>query len=228
MNYESISQMALYRLERIGSMAFSTFTTIKNTYLCAKHLAENNVEGCYIECGVANGSQVGAMCLALEDAHRTRAVHLFDSFEGIPYAGPNDADQPGIGPFVMDQNKPLRERLVSSGVSGSSQDAVEKRLYLWGFSKNLHYHKGWFQDTLPAQVPEEPIALLRLDGDLYESTECCLTHLADRVVKGGIIIIDDYALPGCRKAVDEYLAAHSLNPTIESVPESTVKWWFVL
>ena len=230
LNYTAIPDTINEHLKRIGERAFSTFTTVQNTYLCACALLDDSVPGCFIECGIANGSQIGAMCCALYYKHERRTLHLFDSFQGIPYAGPNDADQPGFGHIIADQNKPLRERLVSTGVSGNSVAGVKSHMDMWGFSSlegHMIYHEGWFQDTLPGQVPDEPIALLRLDGDLYESTEVCLAHLADRVARGSIIIIDDYALPGCRKAVDEYLAKRGLNPTIESVPESTVKWWRV-
>ena len=67
--------------------------------------------------------------------------------------------------------------------------------------------KGWFQDTLPEYKGNVgKIALLRLDGDWYESTRCCLENLYGNVVAGGWVIADDYQLPGCRRAVDEFLA----------------------
>jgi O-methyltransferase len=71
----------------------------------------------------------------------------------------------------------------------------------------LVYHKGWFQNTLPTDAPQlfdRGIALLRLDGDLYESTKVCLRYLHPLVAEGGYVIVDDYALTGCRKAVTEY------------------------
>ena len=72
---------------------------------------------------------------------------------------------------------------------------------------SVHIVKGWFQDTLPAFKDEiGPIAILRLDGDWYESTKCCLEHLYEQVVPGGYVIIDDYGCwGGCRIATDEFL-----------------------
>jgi asparagine synthase (glutamine-hydrolysing) len=64
--------------------------------------------------------------------------------------------------------------------------------------------EGLFEDTL--QI-EEPVALAHLDGDWYESVSCCLARIAPRLVRGGVLVIDDYdAWSGCRRAVDEYFA----------------------
>jgi hypothetical protein len=68
---------------------------------------------------------------------------------------------------------------------------------------NVNFVKGWFQHTVPVNEVEE-ISILRLDGDLYESTLVCLQHLYPKVVTGGAVIIDDYALTGCRLAVEHY------------------------
>ena len=79
-------------------------------------------------------------------------------------------------------------------------------------SEAVHLVQGWFEDTIP-QVKERmgPIALLHLDGDLYQSTKTCLEELYPAVVSGGFVVIDDYGdWKGCRKAVEEYFAAHGI------------------
>ena len=81
--------------------------------------------------------------------------------------------------------------------------------YIAGYPSGLtHFHAGWFQETLRA-LPAGfgAIALLRIDGDWYESTKICLDVLFPKVVSGGIVVIDDYGKwSGCREAVDEFLA----------------------
>lgn len=203
-DYDSVPLQAI---RPMMEHAYATEMGCKHTYLCAKRVS--NLPGVIVECGVANGAQVGIMAKALNNP--SRAFHLFDSFEGIPMAGPKDADQPGIGAFQHDPNVPEEDRLVSSGVSVASVEKVRANLSAWGSPGTFQYHKGWFQHTLPALMDFPPIALLRLDGDLYESTMVCLEHLYPKVVPGGIIIIDDYGLIGCRKAVHEYMDAHGIE-----------------
>ena len=72
--------------------------------------------------------------------------------------------------------------------------------------KLAHFHVGWFQNTVPVDAGKlGPIALLRLDGDWYDSTKVCLEHLYPLLSRGGIVIMDDYwAWEGCLKATDEY------------------------
>ena len=73
------------------------------------------------------------------------------------------------------------------------------------------YHPGWFHETV-ASMMQTPIAVLRLDGDLYESTKVCLEHLLPLVSPGGWVIIDDFDLSGARKAVLE-IAGGRMGPT---------------
>jgi hypothetical protein len=74
-------------------------------------------------------------------------------------------------------------------------------------AKRFELIEGWFKETLAGFTPEEPIAVLRLDGDWYDSTMQCLTALYPHVVPGGLIIIDDYfAWDGCSRAVHDYLS----------------------
>ena len=86
---------------------YSTWQTIELTYQCAKHCVDNNIPGHFVECGVAAGNNLAAMAVA------GRHAFGYDSFEGIPWAGPNDKEQPGVG--SIDESK--RGILESSGVT---------------------------------------------------------------------------------------------------------------
>ena len=186
-------------LESISSFAYSFKQTIQHTYDCAIQMS--NAEGDFVECGVGAGAQISAMAYACPN----KIIHAYDSYEGIPLAGEFDAQQPGIGEIVFhDKFAPISERLVSSGVTVHSVENVISNIQSVGLStSNIRFHKGWFQNTIPENKIEK-ISLLRLDGDLYESTYVCLEHLYDKVIKGGIVIIDDYALEGCRSAINDY------------------------
>lgn len=181
-------------LEVIGQRALSTSHTLNATYGIAKMLIEEDIPGDFVECGVFAGSQVAAMAKAMLDAGDVaRRVHLFDSFQGIPAGGEHDATW-----------------THPAGTSACSRDAVRAHMREWGVPEDfLVWHPGWFQDTVPVANIER-IALLRLDGDLYESTLVCMEHLYPRVTPGGWVIVDDYGLPGCRKAVNQFLGSEPI------------------
>jgi hypothetical protein len=172
-------------LNKYAELALSTRETVYNTYELA--LKCKDIEGDFVECGVFAGSQLAAMRLA-----DPRTIHAFDSFEGIPAAGVEDGDE----------GKQIEFK------SACSLELVKEYMDMWGI-EGIVYHKGWFKDTVPEY--EGKIALLRLDGDLYSSTKVCLEYLYPKLAKGGYLIIDDYQLPGCKKAVDEYLGKQEWN-----------------
>ena len=95
---------------------------------------------------------------------------------------------------------------VASNVSGDDPDRVQ-------------ILKGWFSDTLP-KAPIEEIALLRLDGDLYDSTMDALNVLYDKVSIGGYIYVDDYgSFAGCKLAIDEFRHNRNITDTMNLVME---------
>jgi O-methyltransferase len=181
------------------------------------------IQGDVVECGVWNGGCVGLMGLAnLKEPGPKRKFHLFDSFEGLPQPSLRDID-------VIDNFKKMHPGLDLRGESGSqlipigacvgnSQSSVEKLLvqYLGLNRGDLVFHVGWFQDTIPnAAQTIKDIALLRLDGDWYESTKVCIDGLYHKVVKGGYVIIDDYGtFTGCRKAVDDFFETMGNRPNM--------------
>lgn len=173
---------------------YSTWQTIELSYQCAKWTIDNGIQGDFVECGVACGNNLAAMCLA--GGHGIG----FDSFEGIPWAGEHDTEQPGIGRKDVSKHGILE----SSGVTVHDIEDVKKNFERWGLT-NYELVKGWFQDTV-IHDDRRPylISVLRLDGDLYESTKICLEYLYPRLSKGGILIIDDWQLEGCQKAFYDY------------------------
>jgi O-methyltransferase len=143
-----------------------------------------------------------------------RNVWLADSFQGLPPA--DEASYP------KDQGDRHVELTPYLGVSMETvQDNFRQFELLDGQVKFL---KGWFRDTLPT-APMERIAVLRLDGDMYESTMVGLTALYPKVSAGGFVIVDDYgALPNCRAAVEDYRAQHGVSGEIELVDWTGAFW----
>ncbi len=165
------------------------------------------LDGALVECGTWRGGASGMMAMAhLASGAATRELHLFDSFQGLP-----QPDAAVDGQLAIDYA--AGEAVGALAPIGQLVGPLEDNRALLrdrvGYPPELtRYHVGWFQDTVPpASVEIGRIAVLRLDGDWYESTKVCLDHLFPLVVSGGIVVIDDYGKwPGCRQAVDEHLA----------------------
>ena len=217
------------RLGVAGTFAYANWPTTLHTFEMTKHVINKKIPGVLVECGVGAGSQIGAMALACEELNHVRPIYAFDSYEGIPMASEKDDCQPGVGYFATPKEfvSDKRSLLVSSGVSSHSLEAVRLTLStkLLISLDNIKFIKGWFQDTLETVSKEiESIAILRLDGDLYESTKVCIEHLFDKLSPGGILIIDDWVLKGCRAACDEYLDYKKLSK-LKTIPGSAVVWF---
>jgi len=185
---------------------------------------QEGLEGDIVECGVWNGGCVGLMAIAnSKTGGPRRKFHLFDSFEGLPQPSQHDIDvisdfklrHPGV---VLDGESQTNPFAIGACV-GDSQPAVEEflveRLRISG--DDLIFHKGWFQDTMPnCGSSIGKIAVLRIDGDWYDSTRVCLEGLFDKVVRNGFVIIDDYGkFSGCRKATDEYFRRKNIQPKFD-------------
>jgi len=200
-------------LEVIAQSAYSYKQTVINSYELAKKALDEKITGDFVECGVAAGSQIAAFQIAImkyEASHiKGKRIYAFDSFEGIPLAGEFDSEQAGIGEIKHNKFAPIEERLISSGITVHSKENVIENFHKWGLPiDNVEFVKGWFQNTVEEKAKEiKSISILRLDGDLHESTLVCLQHLFPKVTKGGFVIIDDYALSGCRIAVEQYFAS---------------------
>ena len=103
----------------------------------------------------------------------------------------------------------------------STLETVQKTMALTTYPKTLiHYVKGKVEDTIPSHLPDK-IALLRLDTDWYESTKHELDHLFPRLIRNGVLIIDDYGFwKGARKAVDEYLGEHNIRMLLNRLDDT--------
>lgn len=124
------------------------------------------VEGLFLECGVFQGQSINFLASMLAKRATPGVIHGFDAFEGLPETWALTAEK---GAFSL-QGVPPRVR------------------------DNVVLHKGWFSDTLPvfAATTAGPLALLHCDGDLYSSAKCIFDNLGDRLIKGSIILFDNY------------------------------------
>jgi O-methyltransferase len=208
------------------TIAYSSEQVLQFTYDMAVKYRDS--PGIYCECGCAAGAQVIAMALG---AH-VKEIWAFDSFQGLPFPSNRDDQMPGIRMLADWERKVLPEPghalLQSTGaVSVSLSDFRDnlRRAKIPNPSRIIPV-EGWFEETLPDAAKDiGPIAILRLDGDLYNSTYVCLKHLYPKVIKGGLIVVDDYRLPGCRQAVVDYFDNIDQGMQFITDKDSTVAYW---
>jgi hypothetical protein len=185
-----------------------------NVLDCTARALVDDVPGDLVETGVWRGGTaifLRAILAALGDEHRR--VWACDSFAGLPEA---DAERYPI-------DVPMRLHEYSELEVGL--DEVRANFARYGLlDERVVFTEGWFRDTLPS-LPVQHIAVLRLDGDLYESTIDALVHLEPKVSPGGFVIVDDYnGIEACRQAVTDYRAAQAIGSPIHDV-DWTAVWW---
>ena len=189
----------------------------------ARYCEEQNIPGAFVEIGTCKGGCLGAMAHAnLVFGKTRREIHGFDSFEGIPKPR---ADKDDMGWAIGQMNMSLQDcdgGLEPVNILVAAQSDVETLFNNLDYPRDhLHLHVGWFQDTVPPAAPKlGPIAILRLDGDLYESYTVPLEHLWDLVVPGGFVVIDDWVLKGCRDAVTEFFQKRGIQPYLSYADHS--------
>jgi hypothetical protein len=188
---------------------------LDNIQQCVTEVLEHGIPGDLVEAGVWRGGAAIFMRAVLAAFRETgRRVWLADSFQGLP--------QPDPATFPLDAGDRHWELTPYLGIP---LDVVRANFERYGLlDEQVEFLPGWFRDTLP-KAPIEKIAVLRIDGDMYESTFEALMHLYPKVTVGGYVIIDDYGvLPNCKAAVEDYRRAHAIDAPIRSADWTGVYW----
>lgn len=182
------------------------FTLIGDVRIAAnvgaiKRIVGEGIVGDVVEVGVWKGGSVLSMLLSLlHFGDVGRRVHLYDTFDGMTPSTDVDVDRDGKSAVDLIAGDSFWSCV-------SPLDEVRGNVLGVGYPGELVcFHVG---DICKTDFVPDAIALLRLDTDWYESTRCELELFYDRVVSGGIVMVDDYGhWRGCRKAVDEFLVGH--------------------
>jgi len=190
------------------------FERLENIQYCVETVVSENVPGDLIETGAWRGGSCIFMrgvlkALGVED----RVVWVADSFEGLP--------KPNAEIYPDDDGN----RLHTYDELSIPLETVKDTFARYGLlDDQVKFLKGWFRDTLP-DAPIEKLAILRLDGDMYESTMDALKSLYDRVSPSGFIIVDDYgAYDYCRKAVHDFREQREISAEIHRIDWTGVYW----
>lgn len=180
-----------------------------------EYIADRNVPGAIVECGVWRGGSMLAVARTLLSRGVTdRELYLFDTFDGM--ASPTEEDVAITGESAASA---LEASPDDDGVRArASLELVRSVLFSSGYRQDrFHLVQGMVEQTIPESAPQT-IALLRLDTDWYASTRHELLHLYPRLVRGGVLIIDDYGhWQGARKAVDDYFEETGEPPLLNRI-----------
>lgn len=187
---------------------------LTNLQVCVEDILRNNIPGDLIEAGVWRGG-ASIFMRAILKAHGVtdRLVWLADSFAGLP-------------PPQLDKYPHDRESMLHTfPYLAVPLDQVKANFQRYGLlDDQIRFLKGWFRDTLPS-APITHLAIIRLDGDMYESTMDGLVSLYPKLSIGGYLIVDDYGcFEACRKAVDAYRELCGINDEIHQIDWTGIYW----
>lgn len=187
---------------------------LDNIEECVTAVLRDGVPGDLIETGVWRGGATIFMRAILEAyGDPSRQVWVADSFEGLP--------KPDAAAYPVDAGDThwTKDHLAIS------VEQVQANFARYGLlDDRVRFLKGWFKDTLPS-APIEHLAVMRLDGDMYESTIQALDALYPKLSVGGFVIIDDYGdIVSARKATEDFRAAHGIDDPIVPIDHAGVYW----
>ncbi len=179
--------------------------------LCEDVIARN-IPGDFIETGIWRGGSC-IMMRAVLRAHEdtSRRVWCADSFEGLPPPSENYPQDAGDNHSSFDA---LRISIDQVKSNFQKYDLLDEQ---------VHFLEGWFKDTLHT-APISQLAILRLDGDMYESTMDAIVPLYDKVSPGGYIIVDDWFLPPCQTAINDFRQQRNITDIIIPIDDMGVYW----
>lgn len=187
---------------------------LNNIQYCVEKIIEDGIPGDLIETGVWRGGSTIFMRAILK-AHGVidKKVWVADSFEGLPQ--PNESMYPADKGDIYHSYDELKVSLEDVRNNFKKYDLLDDQ---------VKFLKGWFSETLPT-APIEKLSVLRLDGDMYESTMDALINLYPKLSVGGYIIIDDYHwIEACRQAVTDYRNKYGITDEIINVDWTAVYW----
>jgi hypothetical protein len=186
---------------------------LDNIEHCVEQILADDVPGDFIETGVwRGGATIFMRGLLAASRDRDRRVYAADSFCGLP---PPDKEA-----YPADE----ASLLFTADALAVTREDVERNFRLYGLlDDRVCFLEGWFKDTLPT-VRDRTWALLRLDGDMYESTMDALVNLYPALSVGGFVIIDDYFDEACREAVTDYRRDNGVDDPIEPIDWASAFW----
>lgn len=187
---------------------------LDNVHALLKDVIENKVAGDYIETGVWRGgsSVLAKAVLETLDPNSNRISYVCDSFSGLP-PGEKKLAKGDVGwdniPYLEVPSDVVANNFIKYGLLDS----------------NVIFAKGFFNDTMPLLAEKiTSLSIMRLDGDMYESTVDVLYHLYNKLSIGGYVIMDDWFRFPSKIACEDFFAAHGIKPEIIPIDDLSAYW----
>ena len=210
-------QIFIFAFDEVNSNLIFLYMDGKDA---VRYILKNNIDGVLVECGVEKGKQQLQWIDILMTNNQFRDIYLYDTFAGLTKPGEYDYTRETSQLFQMNKDdvyNTWKQHKIDENTNNwcyGALDTVRSLLNGTGYPREkIHYIVGDVIETLQNKnnIPDK-IAILRLDTDWYESSKVELEKLYDNVVKGGIIIFDDYYLwDGQRRATDDFFESRKLN-----------------
>jgi hypothetical protein len=183
---------------------------LSNLHKCLDYVRENNIAGDFIETGVWRGGACIFVKKYLDMYKMNRKVFVADSFKGLP-------------PPECPQDEGAKYHLFTE--LAISLEKVTSHFKQYGcLDENVVFLEGWFKDTLPNNDNIKELSILRMDGDMYKSTMDVFESCYHKLSKGGFCIIDDWCIPDCREAVEDWWKILNITPQYIDIDGSSIYW----
>lgn len=170
-----------------GSPVMSSIRLL-NIYHLFTSTLDYQVQGDVAEIGVFKGFTASFLQIIMQENGFSKALHLYDSFEGLPEPSPLE-------------NSPFKAEMFRASLS-----EVETQFRSLGLARP-HIHVGLVEDTLPSLLPDQ-LSFVHLDLDFMEPMLHAMKAVYPRLTAGAVVVIDDYGyknLPNVKVVIDEFL-----------------------
>ena len=185
---------------------------LNNLHQMLDYVRENNIDGDLIETGVWKGGATIFMKLYCDIYNLNKKIFVCDSFEGLPKPS---------GKFIQD-NGDIHHSFKELSISLEEVRSNFKKMNC--LDDNVIFIKGFFGETLPNNDKIKKLAILRMDGDMYESTYDVFHSCYDKLVSNGVCIIDDYCLNGAKLCVHDFRKEKGIEDPIITIDKCGVYW----
>lgn len=196
----------MYTPEMLTMIGYDRLTNLE---ILIDTVIKDGIEGDVIETGIWRGGACIFMKILLQGTGRN--VFAADSFDGLP--------KPNAEKYPVDSG----DRHHTIEFLSVTLETVKQNFLRYTTLDNVIFLQGWFKDTLP--LLKNKFSIIRLDGDMYESTMDALTSLYPLLTIGGYCIIDDYGCVfNCPFAVDDYRIANNITEPIIKIDNCGIYW----